>query len=471
MQNDGHVTSGLEKGNGRSRDPRTNMVKETCMEEVVLIDLFDFGCHKSKSLNNDKVLQHIWSISQKRYGTDIPLTYFMCHQDPIYKENKSEALFGIPEVDLDSLKNGYKIVKDTNMAAILYTIKQEIDELRKSAALIILPQQRKLEMDVYIDQLFTAVYKFSFEYFNAHPDNGDIIQQCGTEPEKNKLTNEDSEKLARRNIKSHLQSLPSLKGELVILNSQKIPEDIFLHGFSTRCGGVSYIPTLSSLNLFSSSKRRDPKGVVAENFRRLGKAAGFDPQTYVPVKVDHAQTVWIMGKPEPPCYDGIVTNQKGVTIAAPGADCIPILFCDPVKKACGAAHSGWKGTLLGVSMATVNAMISEYGSDVKDILVVLGPSVGPCCFTLTQEEAKAFYDIDPYCVRQFESPNPYVDIRRATRILLERGGILPHNIQDDTIEDKSQNITLCTSCHPDKFFSHVRDGNNFGTQICFISIK
>ncbi|CAJ0936638.1 unnamed protein product [Ranitomeya imitator] len=134
--------------------------------------------------------------------------------------------------------------------------------------------------------------------------------------------------------------------------------------------------------------------------------------------------------------------------------------------------AGWKGTLLGVSMATVNAMISEYGSDVKDILVVLGPSVGPCCFTLTQEEAKAdFYDIDPYCVRQFESPNPYVDIRRATRILLERGGILPQNIQDDTIEDKSQNITLCTSCHPDTFFSHVRDGNNFGTQICFISIK
>lgn len=66
-------------------------------------------------------------------------------------------------------------------------------------------------------------------------------------------------------------------------------EDIFLHGFSTRCGGISSIPTLSSLNLFSSSKRRDPKAVVAENFRRLGKVAGFDPQTYVPVKVTSAQ--------------------------------------------------------------------------------------------------------------------------------------------------------------------------------------
>ncbi|KAM3934355.1 purine nucleoside phosphorylase LACC1 [Leptodactylus fuscus] len=447
------------------------MVEETCKEEVVLIDLYDSGCHKNKSLNKDKALQHIRTITQKHYGANIPFTYFMVYQDPIYKDNKSDKHSDIPEMDLDSLKNGFKIVKDTSLAAILYTIKQEIDTLDISTALIILPQQKKLEMDIYLDQLFTAMYTFTLEYFTIQHCKENTIQRCGTEPEKNELSDEDAKEHARRNIKSYLQSLPSLKGELVILKSQKIPEDIFLHGFTTRCGGVSSIPTLSSLNLFCSPKRRDPKGVVAENFRRLGKAAGFDPQTYVPVKVDHAENVWIMGKPEPPCYDGIVTNHKGVTIAAPGADCIPILFCDPVRRACGAAHSGWKGTLLGVSMATVNAMISEYGSDVKDILVVLGPSVGPCCFTLVQEEAKAFHEIDPQCVRQPEIPKPYVDIRRATRILLERGGILPENIQDDTILDKSKNVTLCTSCHPDTFFSHVRDGNNFGTQICFISIK
>lgn len=76
---------------------------------------------------------------------------------------------------------------------------------------------------------------------------------------------------------------------------------------------------------------------------------------------------------------------------------------------------GWKGTLLGVAMATVNAMRAEYGCSLEDIIVVLGPSVGPCCFTLPRESAKAFHNLDPGCVRLFDSPNPCVDIRKATR--------------------------------------------------------
>lgn len=66
-------------------------------------------------------------------------------------------------------------------------------------------------------------------------------------------------------------------------------------------------------------------------------------------------------------------------------------------------------------MATVNAMVSAYGCNLKDILVVLGPSVGPCCYKLPHESATEFHRIDPKCVRLFDSANPYIDIRRATR--------------------------------------------------------
>jgi copper oxidase (laccase) domain-containing protein len=51
----------------------------------------------------------------------------------------------------------------------------------------------------------------------------------------------------------------------------------------------------------------------------------------------------------------------------------------------------------------------------EDIIVVLGPSVGPCCFTLPRESANTFHNLHPACVRLFDSPNPYVDLRKATR--------------------------------------------------------
>ena len=122
--------------------------------------------------------------------------------------------------------------------------------------------------------------------------------------------------------------------------------------------------------------------------------------------------------------------------------------------------------MLGVAMATVNAMVTEHGCSLEDIIVVLGPSVGPCCFTLPKELAKAFHNLDPECVRLFDSSDPYVDIRKATRILLEKGGIPAQNIQD-----QKQDLNLCTSCRPDKYFAHVRDGLNFGSQTGFVSIR
>ncbi|NWQ78617.1 LACC1 protein, partial [Columbina picui] len=436
------------------------------MVEAVLIDLFSLPANLE---NIQGLLGNTLQTIEKCSSIPAPFVYVICRQRQ-GSERKDEHESLLPALgDFQSLKTRLEVVRGLTTAAALYTIKKQLDEKDISIIKIILPTLRKDLMKVYIDHLFTAVYQFEFEDLQVASDCKNL-QTAETWSEEQTFPTQDVE-LIRSEIQMYLESLPSLKGELTILRSSLIPDDIFLHGFTTRTGGISYIPTLSSCNLFSSSKRRDPQAVVKENLRRLANAAGFNPETFHRVKVDHANAVYIMGKTEPDSYDGIVTNQKGVTIAAPGADCIPVLFADPVRKACGAAHSGWKGTLLGVSMATVNAMVCEYGSNVKDILVVLGPSVGPCCYKLPHESAKEFHRIDPKCVRLFDSASPYIDIRKATRILLENGGILPENIQDDSVTDQDQNVTFCTACHPDKFYSHFRDGTNFGTQIGFISIK
>ncbi|XP_037597097.1 purine nucleoside phosphorylase LACC1 isoform X2 [Cebus imitator] len=429
------------------------------MAEAVLTDLFYLKLNSQK--NCPQTLLKTLNAVQYHHAAKAKFLCIMCCSNISYERDGEQDNCELETGNgLSALLKEFEIVSCPSMAASLYTIKQKIDERNLSSIKVIVPRHRKTLMKAFIDQLFTDVYNFEFEDLQV-TFRGDSLKQS---IEINIITAQELREI-QNEIETYLRSLPALKGELTIITSPLIP-DIFIHGFTTRTGGISYIPTLSSLNLFSSSKRRDPKVVVQENLRRLANAAGFNVEKFYRIKTDHSNDIWIMGRKEPDSYDGIATNQRGVTIAALGADCIPIVFADPVKKACGVAHAGWKGTLLGVAMATVNAMIAEYGCSLEDIVVVLGPSVGPCCFTLPKESAEAFHNLHPACVQLFDSPNPYIDIRKATRILLERGGILPQNIQD-----KNQDLNLCTSCHPDKFFSHVRDGLNFGTQIGFISIR
>ncbi|CAK6442851.1 unnamed protein product [Pipistrellus nathusii] len=428
------------------------------MPEAVLIDLFGLTLNSQKSY---QTLLKTLNAVRSHHAAKAKFLCIMCCSDISCERNSDLDTYELETANgLSALLREFEIVSNPSMAASLYAIKQKIDEKNLSSIKIIVPMHRKTLMKAFIDQLFTQVYNFEFEDLQVTLKGGLLKQPT----EINVITTQELEAV-QNEIETYLRSLPALKGELTIITSPLI-SDIFIHGFTTRTGGISYIPTLSSFNLFSSSKRRDPQVVVQENLRRLGNAAGFNVKKFYRIKTDHANDVWVMGRKEPESYDGITTNQRGVTIAALGADCIPIVFADPIKKACGVAHSGWKGTLLGVAMATVNAMIAEYSCSLEDIIVILGPSVGPCCFTLPRESASAFHNIDPECVRLFDSPNPYVDIRKATRVLLEQGGILPQNIQD-----LMQDLNLCTSCHPEKFFSHIRDGLNFGTQIGFISIR
>uniref|UniRef100_A0A8C2KXX6 Purine nucleoside phosphorylase LACC1 n=1 Tax=Cyprinus carpio TaxID=7962 RepID=A0A8C2KXX6_CYPCA len=358
--------------------------------------------------------------------------------------------------------NSPQVLCRSSLSAALYSFKQAIDREDISNVKIVTSSRGRGVFQVYQELLFTSAYNFEYSImFDSLSCECCPLCPC---------TDSSSQAAdAKHELSTFLQRLPALKGDIAVLRSPLI-SDCFSHGFSTRTGGISYISTLSSLNLFCNPRRKDSRAVVAENLRRLGLQAGFRPQQFNLIKCNHASDVWVMGKPAPDSYDGMVTNQVGVVIAAPGADCMPLLFTDPVAKVIGVAHAGWKGTLMGIAMATVNAMVSEFGSRPADIVCVIGPSVGPCCFTLEQDSAREFHAIHPDCVRHMDSSRPYVDIRLATRILLARGGIKPEHIEDIRIPHQSES-TLCTSCRPELFFSHVRDGLNFGTQIGFVWIK
>jgi purine-nucleoside/S-methyl-5'-thioadenosine phosphorylase / adenosine deaminase len=248
-----------------------------------------------------------------------------------------------------------------------------------------------------------------------------------------------------------------------ILRSPVIPEDGFVHGFPTRHGGVS-TGKRASLNL--GYRWGDDPEHVAENRRRVAAAAGFDIARLQVTKHVHGTRVWIVGdeQPDPPEFDVLVTARPGDTLGAFAADCIPILFVDPVARVVAAAHAGWRGTVDGAAANAVRAMAARFGSRARDVRVAMGPSIGPCCFEVGPEVVEAFrgaFDDLPGMI--VAGPRKeHIDLRVATRAQLEREGVLPEHIDDRP---------PCTRCDAERFFSFRRDGIEGGVHMAFVGIK
>ena len=155
-----------------------------------------------------------------------------------------------------------------------------------------------------------------------------------------------------------------------------------VHCFSTRFGGVS-VGALASLNL--GTHRGDKPENVRENYRILGDAVGFLPEQTVFTKQQHTATIaaathadcgtGLLHERVDVC-DGLVTNEPGVALVCFAADCTPVLLYDPVARAVGAVHSGWRGTAQGIAARAVERMGALYGSRPENIRAAIGPSIG-----------------------------------------------------------------------------------------------
>lgn len=181
-------------------------------------------------------------------------------------------------------------------------------------------------------QFFPNVQLYSPQIYNVkfHDCTHDMDD---SEKKKRESREEKYFPLIDDHIKMIMPKLTLPDGRMIeILQSTLIPTDVFNHGFTTRHGGVSTYKTLSSLNLVHSDKRRDLSVNVQENRRRLALTCRFDPDKLRLAKCVHEANVWVVGDPEPHSYDALITDNSHVTIAAPGADCPTVLFCDLVKK-------------------------------------------------------------------------------------------------------------------------------------------
>ena len=252
------------------------------------------------------------------------------------------------------------------------------------------------------------------------------------------------------------------RSEIRLHTSHVIPREGFVHGFPERSGGVS-TGLRASLNL--GKRWGDDEANVEENRRLLARFAGYDPEQLQATRHVHGTAVWKVGEPapDPAEFDGLVTDRPGPVLGAFAADCIPILFADPVAKVIGAAHAGWRGTVGGVAGNVITRMV-ELGAKPAAIRVALGPSIGPECFEVGPEVVEqfraAFGDVPGMVVQG--PKKEHIDLRVATRTVLERAGVAAEHIDDKP---------PCTKCEADRFFSYRRDGKDGGVHMAFIAMR
>ncbi len=237
------------------------------------------------------------------------------------------------------------------------------------------------------------------------------------------------------------------------------------HAFSTRLGGVSE-GEFTSMNL--AFNRGDDPARVTENYKRLCESAGFDFESLTASAQDHHTFVRAVTrenrgtgiyKPRDlESVDGLITNEKGVTLVTYYADCTPLFFVDTRNKAIGLAHAGWRGTVGRIGEKVIQKMGECYGTKPENIVAAVGPAISACCYEVDEPCAAHFLALTDLDTDKFVFPKEggkyMLDLLETNRQILVAAGAKEENI---TLSD------LCTNCNSDLLWSHRATKGKRGT--------
>ncbi len=259
------------------------------------------------------------------------------------------------------------------------------------------------------------------------------------------------------------------------------------HGFSTREGGVSraYLPdscgleTRGDLNLGFTAHDTEENG-LENRHRFVASVTGSRETPYVTAHQVHScrsvavdeKLVSVARSAFPGATlledaDGLITRQPGILLGIQTADCVPVLIADPVELVVAAFHSGWRGTVEAIVQSGVARMQAEFGSLPANLIAAIGPSIGPCCYTVGEEVVDRFSSRFSYAEALFtrhesEYRAPRLNLAEANRRQLVDAGLRASSISV---------VGGCTSCQPALFFSHRASGGRTGRMMSVIGIR
>lgn len=238
------------------------------------------------------------------------------------------------------------------------------------------------------------------------------------------------------------------------------------HCFSTRIGGISEHP-FNTLNLGVNTK--DAIENIEGNYSIICNEIGIDKDKLVLCNQVHKDNILVLTEENSYPFtaieiDAIITNVPNIPLVTSYADCVPIFMLDPIKKAIGLSHAGWRGTVKKIGKKTIDLMVKNYNSNPEDILIGIGPSIGQCCYEVDESTISmfknSFYSIDSFVLKQ-KNNKFLLNLWEANKVTLIEAGI------------KDKNISLsgiCTSCNNNIFFSYRGDNGNTGRMAAIIQL-
>ena len=204
---------------------------------------------------------------------------------------------------------------------------------------------------------------------------------------------------------------------------------------------------------------------VAE-WRQVADTGGVARQSVAAVHQVHGASLVDaaeLGEGPRPRADGLMTRDPSLLLTIRIADCVPLLLADTRLGAVAAVHAGWRGTAAGIAAVAVARLRDTYGSDPTDLVAAIGPSIGPCCYTVGEDVRDAFRTSghgEDSIGRWFRTGSRLrLDLWSANRDQLTAAGVA-----EDTVFVSG----LCTTCHPRWFYSYRREGAAAGRLVGFI---
>jgi YfiH family protein len=231
------------------------------------------------------------------------------------------------------------------------------------------------------------------------------------------------------------------------------------HAFLTREGGVS-LPPYNTLNL--SNENGDREEDVIQNKNRIAGTFCFDPKRLVLLNQIHQDKILLLRKPavtlpSPMEYDALITNVPNIFLGILTADCLPIFIVDQKKRVIAAIHAGRQGTALHITTKVLKKMEEEFGCTSENLLIALGPSIGPCCYEIDEKAFRSEWE-------------PFSTFVGDGKRMVDLAGINIAQMKETGIKEKQIfRIDLCTSCYIDLFFSYRKERQT-GRQLSFIGI-